>query len=530
MKLDWRLQMKRRLCLIGVVFMLLILVACDIGNNIEKIDIPADALEATYDIDTFDLSEIELYAYENENEFDRIALEETMLSETDLEKLSTPGTHEITVTYQRQSTTFTITMERLRTLQDIYEKGVNDGDIEDDYEAWLEHAGINWLDRYFTSNPDTEFSAFEVYKQVHPDYDDTKAAWVQELIHYTPEELDPYDIVLITDSGDIDDGRYNQAIWEGIAAYAFSNGVSYAYFRPEEMTDQAYLDAIERAVNHKASIIIVPSFFFEVAVYEAQTLYPEVKFIIVDGEPNDGQFNGQDVNVAENTISVYFKEEQAGFLAGYAAVMEQYTNLGFKGGIPTPDIMRYGIGFIAGAYYAAEEKGVTLNFPNDRYIYLYDFTENTTHKERAMSWYEADTEIIFTAAGQANLSVMEAAYEANTWVIGYDFDQSSDSHAVLTSAIKDVAHVIESLLVDYYDNDTFLGGEQLNLGVRDQAVGLPTDYPWLFHRFTTDQYENIYELIVEGNIEVPSTYNELLNFMQTHDLDELELEEHIIEP
>ena len=51
------------------------------------------------------------------------------------------------------------------------------------------------------------------------------------------------------------------------------------YYKPEEADDAGYLAAIDLAVEGGAKVIVTPGFLFEVAVYEAQTKYPEVQFI-----------------------------------------------------------------------------------------------------------------------------------------------------------------------------------------------------------------------------------------------------------
>ena len=54
---------------------------------------------------------------------------------------------------------------------------------------------------------------------------------------------------------------------------------------------------------------------------------------------------------------IAFKEEQCGYLAGYAAVKEGFTKLGFTGGGggTNPACCRYGYGFVQGADAAAKE-------------------------------------------------------------------------------------------------------------------------------------------------------------------------------
>ncbi len=64
-----------------------------------------------------------------------------------------------------------------------------------------------------------------------------------------------------------------------------------------------------------------------------------------------------------------YQEEQAGFLAGYAAVMDGYTKLGFLGGIDVPAVMRYGYGYVQGCDYAVQELNgcapATISISND---------------------------------------------------------------------------------------------------------------------------------------------------------------------
>jgi basic membrane protein A len=173
-----------------------------------------------------------------------------------------------------------------------------------------------------------------------------------------------YELALVTDIGTIDDQSFNQGAWEGLKAYAEDNKISYKYYQPTEKSTAAYLDAITLAVDGGAKVVVCPGYLFENAVWEAQTMYPKVNFVLLDGSPHnvtdyttmatlDG--SAPDYTVADNTYSIFYKEQQAGFLAGYAAVKDGYTKLGFMGGIAVPAVIRYGYGFVQGAEYAAEE-------------------------------------------------------------------------------------------------------------------------------------------------------------------------------
>ena len=88
------------------------------------------------------------------------------------------------------------------------------------------------------------------------------------------EEAETYELALVTDVGTIDDKSFNQGAWEGLMQYAEENGISYKYYQPPQQSDEDYLATIKLAVDGGAKIVVTPGYLFEVAVYEAQTLYP----------------------------------------------------------------------------------------------------------------------------------------------------------------------------------------------------------------------------------------------------------------
>ena len=168
---------------------------------------------------------------------------------------------------------------------------------------------------------------------------------------------DTYELALITDVGTIDDKSFNQGSWEGLAQYATENNITHKYYQPAEKTTDAYLASIDLAVAAGAKVIVTPGYLFEPAVYAAQEAYPDVKFILIDGIPHP-ENDYVNIKVADNTYSIFYAEQQAGFLAGYAAVKEGYTKLGFMGGMAVPAVVKFGYGFVQGAEYAAKEMGV----------------------------------------------------------------------------------------------------------------------------------------------------------------------------
>ncbi|HOI47637.1 MAG TPA: BMP family ABC transporter substrate-binding protein [Bacilli bacterium] len=317
-----------------------------------------------------------------------------------------------------------------------------------------------------------------------------------------------FEIAMITDKGDIDDKSFNQGTWEGIVEFATENNKTHKYYKPLEVSNTAYVDAIDLAVAGGAKIVVTPGFLFQEAVHIAQIKYPDVKFVLIDGYPHDGSWTP---DVRDNTTSIFFKEHESAFLAGYAVVKDGFTNLGFFGGMAVPAVQRFGTGFVAGAYLAAQEMGVTLNFPATRYHYFGDFIATDEFKNMAASWYSSGTQMIHVAAGGAGNSVMAAAQEgANRWVVGVDVDQKDQSVRVVTSAMKGLATAVQKALTDFYA-DEFEGGEIITLGAAEDGVGLPLD----FSRFTTFNqaaYDTLFAKLVDGTIVVPSNYPELIAF------------------
>lgn len=319
---------------------------------------------------------------------------------------------------------------------------------------------------------------------------------------------DTYEIAMVTDAGDIDDESFNQGTWEGIVEYAEANDISHKYYRPEEVSDEAYIDTINLAVEGGAEIVVTPGYLFEPAIYTSQQNHPDVNFVLIDGVPHPGDF---ETEVAENTVSILFDEHESGFLAGYAAVQDGYTDLGFMGGIAVPAVVRFGVGFIAGVHYAAEELGATVNFPDNRFDYLGNFDASDEHKTRALSWYEEGTEIIFAAAGGAGSSVISAAEDSGNMMIGVDVDQGPLSDVVLTSAMKDLASVVQQALEAHYA-DTFPGTETQVKDAASNGVALPLESS-RFESFSEAEYNAIFDEIGAGDIDVPATYSELTDFL-----------------
>ncbi|MGD9567420.1 MAG: BMP family protein [Sedimentibacter sp.] len=311
-----------------------------------------------------------------------------------------------------------------------------------------------------------------------------------------PSDSNTFELALITDVGTIDDKSFNQGAWEGVEAYAKDNNITYKYYKPTEKSDSAYINSIDLAVKAGAKVVVCPGFLFEVPIHTVQTTYPDVNFVILDGAPHAGDYN---IDIADNTYSIFYAEEEAGFLAGYSIVKEGYTKLGFMGGMAVPAVVRFGYGFVQGADYAAKELGLTEDV-QIKYTYVGNFDASPENQAKASAWYNEGTEVIFACGGAVGNSVMKAAEAAGTKVIGVDVDQSAESETVITSSMKNLAKSVYDALTAYYAGN-FPGGTSVSLDATVEGVQLPMENS-RFEKFTQADYDAIYGKIVAQEIEI----------------------------
>jgi basic membrane protein A len=322
------------------------------------------------------------------------------------------------------------------------------------------------------------------------------------------------EIALITDKGNIDDKSFNQGSWEGVVEFAKANKISHQYIKPEEASDAGYLAAIDNAVTSGAKVIVTPGFLFEVPIYEAQNKYPEVKFILLDGAPHNADYT--DFTRNKNVASVKYAEEQSGYLAGYAAVKDGNTKLGFMGGMAVPAVQAFGYGFLQGAEAAAAELGLADGSVTVTYHYTGDFAETDTNKATAKTMYQEGAQVIFACGGSVGKSVMAAAAESGTKVIGVDIDQRYDSDTVITSATKGLGASVVAVLESIYKTDSWdtYAGEETYFNASNAGVGLPTtvigdDKANAFDRFTSFDkaaYDAVFATLADGSVVPVRTF------------------------
>ena len=320
-----------------------------------------------------------------------------------------------------------------------------------------------------------------------------------------------YQVAFVTDVGQLKDKSFNQGTYDGVKLYAAANGLSYKYYQPangDQATDDDRYDAMKAAVEAGAEVVVCAGYLQEAALKRAAIEFPEVPFVFIDGYP----LTDDEGNTLANVAGIAFQEEQAGYLAGYAAVKDGFTKLGFSGGGGgTNDACcRFGYGYVQGANAAASELGITVDM-NYSWEYGATFQASTELQTMISGWYANGTEIVFACGGSMFQSISAAASANDGYVIGVDVDQSGESDAVVTSAMKGLSDAVQWAVAKVYDGTfTEIGGTATSLGVKDNAVELPTAAEsWRFETFSVEEYEALYQQMLDGTLVVDNDFSKL---------------------
>ena len=310
-------------------------------------------------------------------------------------------------------------------------------------------------------------------------------------------------VALVTDVGTIDDESFNQACWQGVEAWCTANGIEYTYYQPTEDSTDARVQSVAQAIAEGADTIVMPGYLFGATLTMVMEEFPDTHFIAVDVAAGDLTLDYSTYyDPAANTACLTFSEEQAGYLAGYAAVKDGYTKLGFLGGMAVPAVIRYGFGFVQGADAAAVELGKDIEI---NYTYGGQFFGDANITAKMEGWYAAGTEVVFACGGGIYTSAVEAAKLHNAKVIGLDVDQSYIDECIITSAMKQLQNVTETVLEALNSGDwATYGGKVSNFSLAEgEYVGLPTDADsWRLSTFTVDEYEALKAKLADGSVVV----------------------------
>ena len=295
-------------------------------------------------------------------------------------------------------------------------------------------------------------------------------------------------------------------LWQGVQTFA--NTYHYTADTQAAASDTAddAEAALRAAAESGAKLVICRGDTMAAALYRIQENYPDVHYLLFDGEPHNADYSAY--STASLVHCVLFQEEQAGYLAGYAAVTDGYTALGFIGAREIPGIVRYCTGFLQGAEEAAEMQGehVTLQ------TWFTDTYENSDAiTQRMIDWYNNGTTLIMVSGGNLYEGAASAVNQTGGKAITTDFDSTDLSGRILASAVKCYNAAVQRQLYSFFTNGTWdaqSAGQTEKVGILTGEVAFEAGAPWRLDTFSQDDYRQLYEQLRTSVLKV-DTYSDL---------------------
>jgi basic membrane protein A and related proteins len=268
-----------------------------------------------------------------------------------------------------------------------------------------------------------------------------------------------FKVGLSTDTGGLNDRSFNHLAYVGLQRAAGELGVQTRVVTSKSPSD--YIPNLTALAKQGYDLIIGVGFTEIDAVKTVAKAFPKVHFAIVD-------VSNADEGGLKNVEGLLFKEQEAGYLAGYAAGLAAQARGGKAvssvGGQKQPPVDRYIAGYQAGAKAA---------FPAVKLIngYSQDFALQAKCKEVALNQIAGGSVVVFQVAGGCGLGALDAAKGANVWGVGVDADQAYLGSYVLTSALKRVDTAVFESIKDA-KNGNFKGGQDAVYGLKGDGVGI----------------------------------------------------------
>ena len=242
-------------------------------------------------------------------------------------------------------------------------------------------------------------------------------------------------IGLVTDVGGLNDKSFNSLADKGRKDAQAQLDVDTSVTESKQQAD--YVPNLTKYAQDKYDLVIGVGFLMQNAVWKVAKQFPNVKFAIIDGAPQDDA--GKTENLP-NVANLFFKEQEAGYIVGVIAATMAKNKVGAAthntvcsmGGLPIPPVDRY----IAGYQDAVKTVSPDTKILNG---YSQDFVDQQKGKEVGLSHIGQGCDILFQVAGQSGLGYIDAAKSKGVYAIGVDADQIETAPGtVITSALKKV--------------------------------------------------------------------------------------------
>jgi basic membrane protein A and related proteins len=297
---------------------------------------------------------------------------------------------------------------------------------------------------------------------------------------------------VVTDIGGLNDRSFNFLANKGLEDAESELGTQGRVLLSKSNGD--YVPNLSTLAQQQFDLSVGVGFLMADAMATVAGKFPNNNFAIVDF-PAEG-LKGKPKNVE----GLLFKEQEAGYLAGYLAGLwakdNKATTVSTVGGQKIPPVDHYIAGF---------QKGATDANPDIKTLngYSQDFVDQAKCKEIALDQIAQGSKVVFQVAGQCGLGALDAAKEKGVQGIGVDADQAYLGDHILTSALKKVDVAVFDAIKRAQDGK-FKGGVDVIATVKNDGVGLGKFGP--AGEKYADQMKEVQDKIASGEItDIPDT-------------------------
>ena len=168
-----------------------------------------------------------------------------------------------------------------------------------------------------------------------------------------------------------------------------------------------------------------------------------------------------------------------------------------------PGINEFLVGYIEGAQAINPDIKVATS-------YVGSFTDTAKGKENGLLLYN-DVSVVFAAAGQSGLGVIDAAVQQGKFAIGVDSDQAEAlkdtkpemANVIITSAIKNIPQNAVNVVDRAMKGDVNYGTREV-FGIETGAVGIAENefYEKLLSDDARARIEELKEKVVNGEVQM----------------------------
>lgn len=268
-----------------------------------------------------------------------------------------------------------------------------------------------------------------------------------------------FEPAIVFDMGGRFDKSFNEGANNGAERFKKDTGTNFRWF---EVTNEAQREQfLRRLASRNADIIVSVGFSMAPSVEKVAKEFPNVRFTLIDGNVD-----------LPNVQSIEFAEHEGSYLVGVLAAMASKTGtVGFVGGMDIPLIRRFACGYEQGVKATNPKATVVANMAGSTPAAWADPTRGS---ELAKSQFDRGADVIFAAAGQTGMGVLQAASDAGKLSIGVDSNQNHlFPGKVLTSMVKRVDVAAYEAFKTAQDG-TWKAGHR-RLGLKEDGVGWAFD-------------------------------------------------------